>query len=298
MKPNRILIAAIVLAASTFHSTAQVAESIWSKTALGAAPATDDKLYLYDTSATASKTMTIANLFTGPAISSLALTGTTTTSGALTQTSASATAFESGPNGGTNPVFRLVNNVSSAATGLSITGRAAAAGVDLTVLSSGTNENLVINAKGSGTISLNPTGTGNIVLGRAATGVSFAATGLVTSSSSSDGIGYATGAGGAVTQATNRTTGVTLSKISGQITTSTGSLAAGAAAEFTVTNTTVAATDVIAVNITPGGTGRPWAYVSNVSAGSFKITVENHHASTADTSADVINFAVIKAVAN
>lgn len=106
---------------------------------------------------------------TSPTISGPTITGATATSGVITQTSASATAFETGPNGGTNPVFRTVNSISSAATGISITGRAATAGADITVLSSGTNENLVINAKGSGTITLNPTATGNIVLGQAAT---------------------------------------------------------------------------------------------------------------------------------
>lgn len=104
---------------------------------------------------------------TSPTITGPTITGTTATSGVITQTSASETALETGPNGGTNPVFRTVNNVSSAATGISITGRAAAAGADITVLSSGTNENLVINAKGSGTITLNPTGTGAV---RSATG--------------------------------------------------------------------------------------------------------------------------------
>ncbi len=106
---------------------------------------------------------------TSPTITGPTITGTLATSGAITQTSASATAFQTGPNGGTNPVFRTVNSISSAATGISITGRAATAGADITVLSSGTNENLVINAKGSGTITLNPTATGNIVLGQAAT---------------------------------------------------------------------------------------------------------------------------------
>lgn len=120
--------------------------------------------------------------------------------------------------------------------------------------------------------------------------------GITTSGPTGTGLGYSTGAGGTVTQITDRSTGVTLSKLSGQITTHNASLAAGAEAEFTVTNTTVAATDVIVLNITPGGTGTPFAYVSNVAAGSFKITVTNLHASTADTSADVINFAVLKAV--
>lgn len=120
---------------------------------------------------------------------------------------------------------------------------------------------------------------------------------LGVSVSPSTGIGYATGAGGAVTQVTTRATGVTLNTIAGQITTDTTSLAAGGEAEFTVTNSAVAATDVVIVNLTPGGTGTPFAYVSSVAAGAFKITISNLHASTADTSADVINFAVIKAVA-
>jgi hypothetical protein len=61
--------------------------------------------------------------------------------------------------------------------------------------------------------------------------------GFTSSAPTGVGIGYATGAGGAVTQATDRTTGVTLSKLTGQITTNNASLAAGAEAEFTVTNT-------------------------------------------------------------
>jgi hypothetical protein len=63
-------------------------------------------------------------------------------------------------------VFELDGDAASAATGLKVTSAAAAAGADLSVISSGTNENLTINAKGSGTISLNPTGTGAIYTSR------------------------------------------------------------------------------------------------------------------------------------
>lgn len=76
--------------------------------------------------------------------------GLTRLDGTIVQTSNSATAFESGPNGGTNPVFRLVNNVASAATGLSVTGNAAGSGVTLTALSSGTNEDVIVVPKGTG----------------------------------------------------------------------------------------------------------------------------------------------------
>lgn len=81
-------------------------------------------------------------------------------SGSILQTSASASAFVSGPNGATNPVFKLVNNVTSAATGLSVTGNAAGSGVTLTALSSGSNENISITAKGSAYIAF-PSGNGS-----------------------------------------------------------------------------------------------------------------------------------------
>lgn len=105
--------------------------------------------------------------------------------------------------------------------------------------------------------------------------------------------------GGTVTQATNRSTGVTLSKLTGQITTDATSLAAGATAEFTVTNTLVAATDVVVVNIaSAASTSATKASVSAVAAGSFKIAITNGHASTAETGAIVLNFAVIKGANN
>lgn len=74
--------------------------------------------------------------------------------GVYTQTSASATAFESGPNGATNPTFRLDNSTGSAVTGLSITGKASGSGVDLSVISPNTNDSISIKAKGSGSIRL------------------------------------------------------------------------------------------------------------------------------------------------
>src|SRR3990167_2095148 len=82
-----------------------------------------------------------------------------------------------------------------------------------------------------------------------------ATAGLTSSGSTGAGIGYATGAGGDVTQITSRTTGVTLSKLTGTITTDTSSLAAEASADFIVTNTTVAIGDVVVVSIQSGSNG-------------------------------------------
>jgi hypothetical protein len=110
------------------------------------------------------------------------------------------------------------------------------------------------------------------------------------------GIGYSSGAGGTVTQLTSKATGVTLNTLCGQITTFSAALAAAAEATFTVTNSQVAATDVIIVNHKSGGTsGAYLVSVSAVSAGSFSITYSN--VSTASkTEAPVFSFVVIKGV--
>ena len=129
------------------------------------------------------------------------------------------------------------------------------------------------------------------VLG-AATGTSLAATGAVTSSGTA-GVGYATGAGGTVTQATNRTTGVTLNKTTGAITMFSAA-GSSTAATFTVTNSTVAATDVIILN-QKSGTDLYDLMVTAVAAGSFNLTFRTTGGTTTET--PVFNFAVIKAVA-
>jgi hypothetical protein len=104
---------------------------------------------------------------------------------------------------------------------------------------------------------------------------------------------------GTVTQATSITTGVTLNKLAGAITTVSQTIAAAAEATFTVTNSTVAATDVVVVNIkSTSSAGGPFlAYVSAVAAGSFNITITNPHASAAGDNTLVISFVVLKAAA-
>lgn len=108
-----------------------------------------------------------------------------------------------------------------------------------------------------------------------------------------DKVGYATGAGGAVTQITSRTTGVTLNTICGAITLVS---AAGSAtfATFTVTNSTVAATDTIVLS-QKSGTDLYHLNVTAVAAGSFNISFATTGGTTTET--PVINFAVVKAVA-
>lgn len=120
-------------------------------------------------------------------------------------------------------------------------------------------------------------------------------TGIVTTTGS---LGYATGAGGSVTQATNKTTAVTLNKIAGRITMNGAALAAGAEVAFTLTNSTIAATDVIIVNVQSVGTAGSYLVgVGAVGSGSCSITVSNASAGSL-SQAVVLNFAVIKSVIN
>lgn len=105
-------------------------------------------------------------------------------------------------------------------------------------------------------------------------------------------LGYGTGAGGTVTQATSRTTGVTLNKPSGAITLFTAAGSA-TAASFTVTNSVVAATDTIVLSV-KSGTNKYLTFVTAVAAGSFEITFQTTGGTASD--APVINFAVIKGV--
>ena len=68
---------------------------------------------------------------------------------------------------GSNYAFQVDTNTASSETGLKVTSAAATGGLALAVISSGTNENLTIDAKGSGTITLGNSSTGNLVLGGA-----------------------------------------------------------------------------------------------------------------------------------
>lgn len=110
------------------------------------------------------------------------------------------------------------------------------------------------------------------------------------------GMGYGTGAGGSVTQATNKTTGVTLNNVCGQITMAAGSIAAAGEATFVLTNSAIITTDVVVVCHDSVGTiGAYDCFASGIGAGSCSITVTNHSAGALDQQI-VLNFAIIRAV--
>jgi hypothetical protein len=110
-------------------------------------------------------------------------------------------------------------------------------------------------------------------------------------------IGYGTGAGGTVTQVTNKATGVTLNKPCGQITMNAASLAANTAVSFTLTNSVISAVDNITVNIQSGAaTGGSYTLMADaVAAGSCRISLRNlTGGALAETI--VINFQINKTV--
>lgn len=113
--------------------------------------------------------------------------------------------------------------------------------------------------------------------------------------SSGGGIGYTTGAGGTVTQITSKATGVTLSKLSGNITTHNAALAAATLVSFVLTNTFIEATDMLLVQHVSGGTLCSYHVSANCAAGSATISIRNDTAGSL-SEALVLKFILIKAV--
>ena len=106
--------------------------------------------------------------------------------------------------------------------------------------------------------------------------------------------GYTAAAQGTVTQATSKSTGVTLNKSAGQITMNNAALAGATAVSFTLTNSLISANDVLILNVGAGATAAAYtAYVSSLSAGSAVITLRNMTAATSLSEAVVINFALL-----
>jgi hypothetical protein len=105
--------------------------------------------------------------------------------------------------------------------------------------------------------------------------------------------GYGTGRG-TVTQATNKSTGVTLNAPCGAITMNGAALSADTTVSFTLTNSSVAATDLLVLNHVSGGTAGAYTLNAQAAAGSASINVRNITAGSL-SEAVVIGFAVIKA---
>jgi len=110
-------------------------------------------------------------------------------------------------------------------------------------------------------------------------------------------LGYSAAAQGAVTQATDKATGVTLNKSVGRITMNNAALAGSTAVSFTLTNNLISANDTIIVcvssNTTGSAAGAYTTYVSYLSTGSALITLRNLTTATSYSEAVIINYAII-----
>lgn len=113
------------------------------------------------------------------------------------------------------------------------------------------------------------------------------------------GIGYGTGSGGTVTQATSKATSVTLNKPSGQIITNNASLASNTVVAFPLSNTSIAATDTLSINLKSGnataGTYQIWA--EGITTGACTICIRNISGGSL-SEALTLNYSVIKGSAS
>ncbi len=108
--------------------------------------------------------------------------------------------------------------------------------------------------------------------------------------------GNVAGSGGTATQATNKTTAVTLNKATGEITMNAAALAAGAIASFTLNNSVLVAGDQLVATHHAAGTFGPYLINARVTGnGTGQIAVRNTSAASL-AEAIVIKFTVVKAV--
>ena len=107
-------------------------------------------------------------------------------------------------------------------------------------------------------------------------------------------LGYAAAAQGTVTQATDKSTAVTLNKSMGRVTMNAASLATATNATFTLNNNLISANDTVILTIS-GGQATPGSYnafANALATGSVSITLRNISGGTL-SEAVVINFCVI-----
>ncbi len=144
----------------------------------------------------------------------------TTAAGATTITSTSATALTVGRQGATAPVLKIDASAATVATGVSVVGAAAASGVAVQAITSGTNESMTIDAAGTGTVGINTaaTNSGLVTLGNT-TSVAGALVNGPATVKSADAASFTVGRLGATTPAfqvaSNTGTQVTGIKITG-----------------------------------------------------------------------------------
>jgi len=114
---------------------------------------------------------------------------------------------------------------------------------------------------------------------------------------SDEQFGYTAAAQGTVTQATDKSTAVTLNKPAGRITMNNASLTTATNATFTLNNSFISANDTVILTIS-GGQATPGSYnvfANGLAAGSVSISLRNISGGTL-SEAVVINFAILHCV--
>ena len=135
-------------------------------------------------------------------------------------------------------------------------------------------------------------GANNTFLARSTSGVgNYEAVDTTTT-----GLGFYTGAGGTVTQATSKATAFTLDKMCGQITTAADLLAHQTVVSATWSNSKIAATDVVIINHKSGGTVGVYTFNVSCGAGTATLYIRNNQTSGTLSEALVLSFVVIKGV--
>ena len=113
---------------------------------------------------------------------------------------------------------------------------------------------------------------------------------------SDEQFGYTAAAQGTVTQATDKSTAVTLNKPAGRITMNGAALAGNTAVSFTLNNSLISSNDVLIVNVSAGGTaGAYTTYISSMTTGSAVVTLRNLTGGSL-SEAVILNYAIIHCV--
>ena len=115
---------------------------------------------------------------------------------------------------------------------------------------------------------------------------------------SSSEFGYTVDAQGTVTQATSKSTAVTLNKSAGRITLNNAALAGNTAVSFTLNNTFISSNDILILNVSGGSVADATtytAYTSSLTTGAAVITLRNLTA-VSQSEAVIINYAIIHCV--
>ena len=114
---------------------------------------------------------------------------------------------------------------------------------------------------------------------------------------SDEQFGYTAAAQGTVTQATDKSTAVTLNKPAGRITMNNASLTTATNATFTLNNSFISANDTVILTISGGQAtaGSYNVFANNLGTGSVSISLRNISGGSL-SEAVVINFAIIHCV--